>query len=53
MVNSLELSDIIFQWVLYQITKIKEQLFVKEKSGRIERQKNVHLFFLMSIICAR
>lgn len=35
MVNLLKFGGTVFQEVLYRETKIKEQLFVKEKSERI------------------
>lgn len=46
MVNLFKFGGTIFQEILHQETKIKEQLIVKEKSERIwESKKKVQLFF--------
>lgn len=46
MVNLFKFGGTIFQEILHQETKIKEQLIAKEKSERIwESKKKVQLFF--------
>lgn len=55
MVNLLKFGGTIFQEVLHQETKIKEQLLAKEKSERIweTHKKSTFIFFLMLMASAR